>query len=190
MKNVRLFQSSLVAIIAGVTLVAAVHHVRADEPNAKTKETISEAQDKIALFKKADSGLAKFFENAAGYVVFPEVGKGGFIVGGAGGKGILFKGEDAVGAAKISQVTVGAQAGGQKYAEVIFFENEAAVDAFKKSEFKLTAQASAVAATEGASANAKYTNGVVVFTMGEKGLMAEASVGGQKLKYVPFSKEK
>ena len=38
----------------------------------------------------------------------------------------------------------------------------------------------------GASANAKYSGGVAVFTMGEAGLMYEASVGGQKFSYQPI----
>ena len=40
-----------------------------------------------------------------------------------------------------------------------------------------------MAVTAGASANAKYTDGVMVFTMAKGGLMYEASVGGQKFKY-------
>jgi hypothetical protein len=45
-----------------------------------------------------------------------------------------------------------------------------------------------VAAAEGASANAKYVNGVSVFTLAKGGVMAEASVGGQKFSYTPFRK--
>jgi len=189
MNNARWNRSWMLAAIgvAGLMLVAS-GYARAEDQ--KTKETISEAKNTIATFKKADSGLSTFFESSAGYVVFPSVGKGGFIVGGAGGKGILFEGGLPVGGAKISQVTVGAQVGGQRYAEVIFFENPAAVAKFKKGDFSLAAQVSAVAAAEGASSNAKYSNGVAVFTVAENGLMAEASVGGQKLKFVPFSKEK
>ena len=44
---------------------------------------------------------------------------------------------------------------------------------------------SAVAAAQGASKDAKYTQGVAVFTLAKKGLMAEASVGGQKFKFTP-----
>jgi hypothetical protein len=46
-----------------------------------------------------------------------------------------------------------------------------------------------VAATKGASANAKYQNGVAVFTTGQGGLMFEASVGGQKFGFEPFGKK-
>jgi len=35
------------------------------------------------------------------------------------------------------------------------------------------------------SANAKYREGVAVFTLGEAGLMYEASVGGQKFAFEP-----
>lgn len=47
---------------------------------------------------------------------------------------------------------------------------------------------SAVLVTTGASANAKYVHGVSVFTLTKGGVMAEASVGGQKLGYQPFEK--
>ena len=56
-----------------------------------------------------------------------------------------------------------------------------------KNKIKFAAQASAVAATEGASADAKYDEGVMIFTIQKGGLMYEASVGGQKFKYKPFS---
>ena len=45
---------------------------------------------------------------------------------------------------------------------------------------------SAIAVKSGASKNAKYADGVAVFTEGIGGLMAEASVGGQKFTYKPL----
>jgi hypothetical protein len=66
---------------------------------------------------------------------------------------------------------------------VIFFETKNEMNRFKESRFEFSAQASAVAVTEGASANVKYTDGVMVFTMQKGGLMYEASVGGQKFKF-------
>jgi len=91
-----------------------------------------------------------------------------------------------VGKAKMKQLTVGLQLGGQAYREVIFFENKAALDRFKEGKFELSAQASAVAATKGASANVKYADGVMIFTQEKGGLMYEASVGGQKFSYDAF----
>jgi lipid-binding SYLF domain-containing protein len=86
----------------------------------------------------------------------------------------------------MKQVSVGFQFGGQAYREVIFFENQAAVDRFKQDKIEFDAQASAVAATVGASGNVKYRDGVMIFTQEKGGLMYEASVGGQKFKYTPF----
>jgi lipid-binding SYLF domain-containing protein len=80
---------------------------------------------------------------------------------------------------------VGAQIGGQSFMEIIFFKNKAALDDFRQGNFELNAQISAVAVTEGASKDASYDLGVAVFTMPRKGLMAEASVGGQKFEFAP-----
>jgi lipid-binding SYLF domain-containing protein len=142
----------------------------------------------IKQFKKADSGLGDTFKKAAGYVVFPNVGKGGFVVGGAHGNGQVYESGKLIGYASLTQVTVGAQIGGQEYSEVIFFETKEALAKFKESQFTMSAQVSAVAAAEGASKNAKYVDGVMVFTKAKQGLMAEASVGGQKFKFESIGK--
>jgi len=139
----------------------------------------------IKAFQSADSGLKDTFRNAAGYVVFPNVGKGGFVVGGAHGNGLAFEKSKLIGHASLTQVTVGAQVGGQEFSEVIFFETTAALAKFKESGFAMSAQIGAVAAAEGAGKNAKYVEGVMVFTKAKQGLMAEASVGGQKFKFEP-----
>lgn len=139
----------------------------------------------IARFKDTDETMAKWFDTAYGYAVFPSVGKGGLVVGGAYGRGQLFEQGRMVGYCDLSQGTVGAQIGGQSYSEVIFFENKAAVEEFKSGDFALAAQASAVAAKAGASADADYEHGVAVFTLARGGLMAEASVGGQAFTFKP-----
>jgi len=147
----------------------------------------SKSEAAIQQAKKADPGLQRFFETAAGYAVFPSVGKGGLGVGGAYGRGELFEGGKLVGDCTLTQASIGFQLGGQKYTELIFFENKAALDSFKSGNFAFSAQASAVALKSGVSANAKYTDGVAVFTMGEAGLMYEASIGGQKFSYQPVT---
>jgi hypothetical protein len=49
-----------------------------------------------------------------------------------------------------------------------------------------SAQTSAVALKSGASANARYGDGVAVFTASGSGLMVEAGIGGQKFQFTPF----
>jgi lipid-binding SYLF domain-containing protein len=146
----------------------------------------SKSEGAVEAAKKADPGLQKFFDTAAGYAVFPGVGKGGVGVGGAYGRGELFEGGKLAGYCTLTQASIGLQLGGQKYTELIFFETKAALDQFKSGNFAFAAQASAVALKSGASANAKYAGGVAVFTMGEAGLMYEASIGGQKFSFEPI----
>ncbi len=169
------------ALAAGLAaLVAAPSVVHAET-------TLKEANDAIKAIKKADPSLKKFFENSAGFAVFPNVAKGGLVVGGAGGAGYVFEGGKAVGKTGLSQVSIGAQIGGQAYYEIIFFENKETLANFKKGEWTMAAQVSAVALKSGASADAKYTEGVAVFTLAKGGAMAEASVGGQKFSYEPLA---
>jgi lipid-binding SYLF domain-containing protein len=155
---------------------------RADDLEKEKKEAV----DAVEAFKKSDSTIGKFFSDSAGYAIFPKVGKGGFIVGGAHGTGLVFEKGAPVGRASLSQATIGAQIGGQSFSEVIFFETADALNSLKKSEWAMSAQVGAVAAAEGAGKNAKYQEGVAVFTLVRSGLMAEASVGGQKFKFTPL----
>ncbi len=140
----------------------------------------------IQVAKGTDRGLRKFFDTAAGYAVFPKVGKGAFVAGGAFGRGQLFEGGEPVGYCSLTQAIIGAAVGGQAYTEIIFLETPEAVNEFKAGDLTFAAQTSAVALTSGVSRNARYARHVLVFTMGQTGLMAEASVGGQKFSYQPL----
>jgi len=157
--------------------------------NAQSKEKndlIQKSKKAKQAFIVTDAPMKNLFDNAYGYVIFPSIGKGAVGVGGAKGNGILFENGKAVGSAKMVQVSVGLQLGAQRYSEVIFFENKAAIDQFKENKLEFAAQASAVVARTGASADAKYRAGVLVFTEEKKGLMVEAGIGGQKFTYTPF----
>ncbi len=152
------------------------------EPDTNSEMQLSVAKA-ILDVKNSDPSIEKFFKESAGYAVFPNVGKGGIGIGGAHGKGLVIVNDKAVGRTSLSQVTIGLQLGGQVYAEFIFFKDEVALGHFQRGNFELNAQASAVAVTAGASADANYDKGVAIFTNVGGGLMYEASVGGQKFKY-------
>jgi len=146
-----------------------------------------ESQEAVANFLKTDSTLKPFIDNAAGHAIFPNVGKGGLIVGGAHGEGLVYEKANLIGKAKMSQASIGAQVGGQSFAEIICFETPAALADFKAGKMEMSAEVSAVAAGEGVGKAAKYKQGVAVFTLPKKGLMAQASIGGQKFKYEPIA---
>jgi len=158
----------------------------------------------IDVFRKAgESG--HFFDNAFGYAVFPNIGKGGIGIGGAYGKGHVYQGGAWVGDCSMKQATIGFQLGGQAYRQIIFFQDARAFDEFTSGNFEFGAEASAVAITAGASAKAntagtsagasagpsdaktvgRYHKGMATFTIAKGGLMYEASLGGQKFSYKP-----
>ncbi len=149
-------------------------------------EALEDAKATVARFRATDPSLEKFFERAHGFAVFPNITKGALGVGGARGKGMVFEQNNPIGEARLTQFTVGLQAGGQNYSELIFFEDEEALLQFTEGRFEFSAQASAVAVRAGASADAAFDSGVAVFTMAKAGLMYEASIGGQKFKYEPL----
>ena len=160
--------------------------------------------DTIQLFKDAGAS-SRFFNDSYGYAVFPGIGKGGFIVGGAHGNGRVYKKGAYVGDVSMTQVSVGFQAGGQAYSMIIFFEDERAFKEFTSGSFEfgadagavaITAAANASAGTSGASAGAsggmrdavtagKYYKGMAVFTIVKGGAMYQATLGGQKYSYKP-----
>ncbi len=147
----------------------------ADEDHAKAG---------VEFFKKNAPVLDRFFEKAYGYVVFPDVFKGGyFIVGGGHGNGYVYELNTLVGHSSITQFNVGPQLGGQSFSEIIFFKDKAELDNFKKGNYELNAQVEGVVATTGAATTIDYSHGVAVFVLPKAGIMAEATVGGQKFSY-------
>lgn len=154
--------------------------------SSKNKRMIADSRTAINAFTKTDADMKKLFDNSYAYVVFPNVGKGGLGVGGAFGNGIVFQKKTPIGTAKLSQVSIGLQAGGQGYREVIFFENENNFNNFKENKLKISAQISAVIAASGAAANASYAEGILIFAQIKGGLMYEISVGGQTFNYNKF----
>ena len=153
--------------------------------NAERESLIVESASVLRRLKADDPSLQRFLSKAYGYAVFPEVGKGALIAGGAYGKGLLYEQGRMVGYVDVTQATVGLQAGGQSYSELIVFEQAHDVDRFISGKFALAANVSAVAINAGAARSAKYTEGVAVFVRPIGGLMLEAAVGGQQFTYMP-----
>lgn len=148
--------------------------------------TTKEAQKVLNVARQMSAPFRSIIDSSYAYVVYPHVAKGGFIVGGAGGDGIVFKQGKIVGTSTLGQATFGLQIGGKTFSEIVAFENDRAFQDFEKGNLKLAAEMSGVAVTTGASLNAPYRNGIAIFTLLPKGLMAEISVGGQVLTFKPM----
>lgn len=159
-------------------------------------------QSAINVFRKAIES-SEFFKNSYGYAVFPTIGKAGFVVGGAYGKGRVYAKGRYVGDTSMTQLTAGMQLGGQAYSQIIFFQDERAFKEFTRGNFEFGAEASAVAITAAAGAQAQttgtsagasagqhaakatgaYHRGMATFTVAKGGLMYQATIGGQKFNY-------
>jgi len=159
--------------------------------------------DTINLFKKSPA-VGSFFKEAYGYAVFPTVGKGGIGIGGAFGKGQVYRGGRVTGSVSLFKATIGLQLGGQVFSEMIFFKDKRAYNDFTSGNFEFDATASAVAITagvqakagtegttasvstgpeSGTQAKARYRKGMAVFVQAKGGLMFEAAIGGQKFSF-------
>lgn len=159
----------------------------------------------IKLFDESPQ-VQPYFKNAYGYAVFPTIGKGGLGIGGAHGKGQVYRGGKITGKTTMTKISIGLQAGGQAFSQIIFFEDKRAYDEFTSGEFAFDAQASAVAITAGAQAQAgstgstagasagspgkqaktSYRKGMAIFVHIKGGLMYEAAIAGQKFSFEPI----
>jgi lipid-binding SYLF domain-containing protein len=175
MKKVLISALSLVLTLGAAAALAKWDPDEGAEYDEKAQVALNE-------FKEKDPKVQGFIDKSAGYVVIPTVGKAGLGIGGARGKGVLYEGGEVTAVVTLSQLSFGFQWGGQAYSEFIFFEDAATLENFKRGNYELNAQASAVAITAGASADAEFNGGMAIFTQAKGGLMYEAAVGGQKFK--------
>jgi lipid-binding SYLF domain-containing protein len=151
---------------------------------AESKATLSaEVNEAIAEFKAQDSSIQSFFDNSYGYAVLPKVTKGAFWFGVAGGRGQVFRQGQMIGYCKMGQATLGFSFGGEFFREIIFFRQPQDMDRFTSGEFTFSAQVTGTAITAGAAAKADYKDGLAVFVLADRGLMIDASLGGQKFAY-------
>lgn len=147
------------------------------------KELIADARKAKAAFVDEDPEMSKIFATAVGYAIFPNVGKGAYVVGGAAGNGVVYENANLVGLAKLIQVDIGLQVGGQAFRQVLIFKTEEALNRFKQGNFELAGNVSAVVLEEGMAKSIEFREGVGVVTMPKAGAMVEISVGGQKFEY-------
>ena len=176
---------SRASLASVLLLMAAAGCSTAPKTTAERSKLESEAEQQVALARTTDPSIQPFFDKSAGYAVFPTIGKGGLLVGGAYGKGVLYEKGHPVAFCDMTQASAGLQLGGQAYTEFIFFETPQALADFKTGDYTLAAQATAVVLKSAAATNAKYSNSVAVFTTDESGLMGEAVLAGQKFNLAP-----
>jgi lipid-binding SYLF domain-containing protein len=134
----------------------------------------------------ADSAIAgEILKIAKGVLVFPNVKKAGFLVGGQYGEGALREAGKTVGYYSTSAASFGLQAGAQSFGYAMFFMTTDALEYLKKSSgWEVGAGPSFVVVDEGAARSLTTTTlkeDVYVFFFSQKGLMGGVGLQGSKI---------
>jgi len=177
--------SALLVTIAAATAFAQ-HPDHDDGPKLsdseraeKRTEIMQMSKDTLTTLRK-DANARDLLDKAYGQAVF-DTTKGGFIVTGAGGTGVATHktgGQPVY--MHMGEGGVGLGAGLEKYRLVLLFENQETYDKFVEGAWSAAASAQAAAGKNGTGTVAKFNNGVAVYHLTDKGVIAQVDVTGVK----------
>ena len=156
----------------------AAHAASATEINRGAKAA-------LANLYSTSPGASALADKAKAILVFPEIVKGGFIIAGQYGDGVLLKGGKPVAYFRSLAASYGLQAGVQTFGYALFFLDDASLAYLKKSRgWELGTGPSIVIADEGIGKNLSTTTlqkGVYAFIFDQKGLTAGIGLQGTKI---------
>ena len=130
--------------------------------------------------------LHDHLKDAKGLLIFPQVIKGGFFIGGSGGTGVLVVRDARTGDwsqpafYKLASVSVGFQIGGEHSQVILFIRSQEGLDSFLNSSVKLGGEVSVAAGPVGEGAQAT-TADILSFSR-SKGAFVGAALGGTVVK--------
>jgi lipid-binding SYLF domain-containing protein len=176
---------STTCMALALTVVAGLLVSCATAPSTRVEQEalLAEAASTMKQMSAEDPTLGTLVQRGYGYTLFPKVTKGGLVVGGAYGRGVVYERGQHIGYADLSQGSVGLQAGAQTFSELLVFENKSALDRFRAGQLNFAADASAVILKSGVATDATFVDGVAVVVNPIGGVMVEASIGGQQFTY-------
>ena len=177
-----------IAMIAGIAIFLPGAAVAGDQDN--DWKSLKAESKRLKIDEMADEALnevmntnwkaQELFESAYGWAAFDNL-KIAFGISGGGGNGVAVNkssGERTY--MKMGTGGVGFGLGGQKYQVIFLFQDEKTFFNFVEKGWKADASAQAAAGTDGANATTGFVNGIAVWQITEKGLMALADITGTK----------
>jgi lipid-binding SYLF domain-containing protein len=177
--------TSVAAFVAGCAIFAGC--ATAPSTRAERDSLRQNADATLGEMIARDPALRDVTHGAQAYAVFPSIGKGGVLVGGAYGKGILYEGGVATGYVSLEQASIGAQLGGQSFSELVVLRNTADINALKSGNYTVGADMGVVVLSSGAAEHATFDSNASVFVLPRGGLMVDVSISGQQIKFQSFS---
>lgn len=157
------------------------------QENKNLQRLIEDAETTKQSFIASEPTMADLFEDTYGHAIFPNLGKGAFILGFSAGRGLVWQNHELIGEAKLRETSLGLQIGGQAFQLVIFYDNDEAFSRLKANKLEFRAQAAALVDNKSASTKLAMAEGIKVFAIPKKGIMAEVAIGGQKFKFRRFN---
>jgi lipid-binding SYLF domain-containing protein len=179
----RMVLVTMTLLLAGTPAVLGAEEADLD-PAVKAqlkRESIDEmARTALERLVSENDRARELYDSAAGYAVFDSF-KAAFLLSGGGGVGVAADKSDGTRTyMKMGTAGVGLGIGGQSYQVIFLFDNDDALNRFVNKGWKADAAANAVAGTTGKNVDASFSNGLAVFQLTNKGLMAQADISGTK----------
>jgi len=132
------------------------------------------------------SAMRDHVQNARGVLIYPQVLKGGVIIGGSGGTGVLLVREHKEGEFSypafytMGSVSLGLQIGGESAEVILLVMTKQGIDSLLTSKFKLGGDVSVALGPVGAGAKGDITADIIYFAK-SKGLYAGLNLDGSYL---------
>jgi lipid-binding SYLF domain-containing protein len=171
--------------VAAVCLLGPLGLPIAEAAVSSRAEIDAQSREALARLKEQTSAGAELASRAAGVLVFPEVLKGGLVVGGEYGEGQLRIGGVPTRYYRLASASVGFQLGVQKKSVVILFMTPESLDRFRRSKgWKAGVDASVAIATLGAGDQIDTETArkpVIAFVFSNKGLMYNLTLEGSRI---------
>ena len=185
MTSVRMAAALLIAFV----LLLPTTGVVAEDKDDDWKSLKNESK-RLKINEMADAALEtvmngnwkaeELFETAYGWAAFDNL-KIAFILSGGGGNGMAIRKESGERIyMKMGTAGIGLGIGGQSYQVIFFFQDERTFHNFVEKGWKADASAQAAAGKDGVNATTGFVNGVAVWQITDKGLMASADISGTK----------
>jgi len=170
-------------LAAMLLIVAAPGAMAADKEDAQG--IVDKARVTFGEFMRDDNykWMRDHLKDAKGVLIYPQVLKAGFILGGSGGTGVLLSWDGKTGAWSnpafytMGSVSFGLQIGGESAEVVLLVMSQKGMDSLLTSKFKLGGDASIALGPVGGGAKADVTTDFLSFAK-SKGLYAGLNLDG------------
>ena len=177
------------ALLTGLALLIPAAILVAGEEGEDWQSLKNESK-RMKINEMADAALEKvmngnwkaeeLFKSSYGWAAFDNL-KIAFIVSGGGGNGMAIHKESGERTyMKMGTAGIGLGIGGQSYQVIFFFQDDRTFHNFVERGWKADASAQAAAGKDGVNATTGFVNGIAVWQITDKGLMASVDIAGTK----------